>query len=562
MKILYFLLLPVVLLAQQIPFPQDTIAYNDRFNNRQYAAFDLSGKIQIAYSGQIGTNSTTCEIYYAKENNDGSFTTINITNNSYNENYPTLSIDQNNKTHIGFVARDDVNYQVKYVNNVSGTFTNPIYITTGGLNKAVPFSKIGPDSVMHFVYFTNEVGQDYVYYRSFRLKDSLLSPEITLAPGEMVGDFDATLDVDASGFVHIVLKSSGLKYFTNISGTFTEVPTSVTGNISYPRIKFDKQQNPVIVYRSSDSKLYITKKSGSSFTTPLALTPAGQLPSGQVHIAIDDSNYVYLTYQSSQAASGKGFYLIYGKDDTFSDTLNLGAPTEGYVTRNSSQTIAKGKGDIAIFYSPGGMRNGQAACDIFMKRGNIFNPTPVELKSFTALVQGNNVILNWSTSTEKNNYGFDVERKAVNGNWNKAAFINGNGTSVSENYYSFSDAVPGKGKYSYRLKQLDFDGSFEYSNTIEVETGVPGSFSLAQNYPNPFNPSTVIDYSLPYASNMELSLYDILGNKIAVLVNENKPAGNYTYQFDAGKLNLSSGVYIYEMKAGEFIQSRKLTFIK
>lgn len=568
MKILYFFLFPVLLIAQQLPFPQDTVAYNNLFNNRQYAAFDQDGKIHVTYSASEGTASTTCEIYYAKENADGSFTTIPITNNSFNDNYPTLSFDQNQKMHVGYIGRDAVNFQIKYINNVSGSFLNPIDITTGGPNKATPFSKIGPDSIMHFVYFTFETGSNNAYYRSFRLRDSVLSPELFLVAAEVSGDFQAALEIDAAGKVHILVKAGSLwggplKYYSNVSGTMTEIPTGIAVNVGYPRIKFDNQQNPVIVYRNeTDDRLYVTKKSGATFTTPYAITPGGQMPSGIQDFAIDDSNYVYVVYQSSQSASGKGFYLVYGKDNTFSDTINISAPTLGYVTRNSSHIIAKGKGDVAIFYSPGGVRNTYTICDIFMKKGNVFGPVPVELSSFTASSSGNNVTLYWSTATEKNNYGFEIERKAGNEDWNRIAFIDGKGTTVNENYYTFSDVVTARAKYFYRLKQVDFDGRFEYSNTIEVETGVPGSFGLAQNYPNPFNPATVISYALPYTAHVELNLYDVLGNKVAMLLKENKPAGTYDFHLDTRKYNLPSGVYIYRMQAGEFTNSKKLVLTK
>jgi len=198
---------------------------------------------------------------------------------------------------------------------------------------------------------------------------------------------------------------------------------------------------------------------------------------------------------------------------------------------------------------------------------------PVELTSFAASAQNNGVLLNWSTATEINNSGFDVERKQVNTNlpdgkagWSKIAFVNGNGTTSSEKKYSYFDPASGTGKnltpgkYQYRLKQIDFDGSFEYSEIVEISFGVPSKFELAQNYPNPFNPSTTISYSLPKAGYVSLKVYNALGQEIAALVNGIKEAGNHKIDFNAS--NLNSGIYFYKIEAGDITQVKKMTLIK
>lgn len=185
-------------------------------------------------------------------------------------------------------------------------------------------------------------------------------------------------------------------------------------------------------------------------------------------------------------------------------------------------------------------------------------PLPVELTSFTASATGNKVVLSWSTATEVNNRAFEVERKN-NGSWKSIGSVAGNGTTTAPKSYSYLDENVGTGKIEYRLKQIDFDGSFSYSNSIEVDM-TPGEFNLAQNYPNPFNPSTVINFSLPVASSVSLSVYNTLGEKVAELVNGMMPAGNHAVVFNAAKLN--SGLYIYEIKAGNFSSSRKMLLIK
>jgi len=194
-------------------------------------------------------------------------------------------------------------------------------------------------------------------------------------------------------------------------------------------------------------------------------------------------------------------------------------------------------------------------------------PLPVELTSFIALAGKDGVQLNWSTATEVNNYGFDIERCVAQignlcNNWEKIGFVQGHGNSNSPKDYSFVDANPPAGKVLYKLKQIDFDGTFEYSKAVEVNVETPQEFRLAQNYPNPFNPSTVINYQLPKDGNVTLKVYDMLGREVATLVNEYQKPGIYNYKFSIANYQLPSGIYIYQLKAGNFIETKKLMILK
>lgn len=188
------------------------------------------------------------------------------------------------------------------------------------------------------------------------------------------------------------------------------------------------------------------------------------------------------------------------------------------------------------------------------------DPLPVELSSFSAQIINKNVILNWETATEVRNYGFDVEKSFDGKVFIKLGFVQGNGNSNSNKYYSFEDNSPETGINYYRLKQIDTDGSFEYSKIISINLNVPTEFTLSQNYPNPFNPTTTIDFTLPSDTFVSLKVYDLLGNETTSLISEPKEAGSYSLQFDG--TNLASGNYIYVINAGGKIITKKMTLLK
>lgn len=185
---------------------------------------------------------------------------------------------------------------------------------------------------------------------------------------------------------------------------------------------------------------------------------------------------------------------------------------------------------------------------------------PVELSAFTASTNKDNVVLNWNTKTEINNRGFEIERKSVDGHYTTIAFVNGNGTTTEQQSYSYTDTKLAQGTYSYRLKQLDFNGNFEYSFAVEANVTNPMDYSLLQNYPNPFNPSTIISFNLPEKSNIKLSVYNVLGQVVATLVNGVVDAGTHNVTFDAS--NLNSGVYFYKLEADHFTQTMKMMLTK
>ena len=192
---------------------------------------------------------------------------------------------------------------------------------------------------------------------------------------------------------------------------------------------------------------------------------------------------------------------------------------------------------------------------------NINNPIPVEMTSFSANIVNNFVNLSWITATEINNHGFEIERSLDKTIWTIIGFKEGNGTTTETQQYFYSDDISeiSSSKLYYRLKQTDFNGSYEYSDIVEIEIA-PSTYLLEQNYPNPFNPSTTISYSIPEAGNVELKVYDILGNEVATLVNEVKSPGNYTAVLNAS--SFASGVYVYTLRTNNFVQTKKMILMK
>ncbi len=202
---------------------------------------------------------------------------------------------------------------------------------------------------------------------------------------------------------------------------------------------------------------------------------------------------------------------------------------------------------------------------------------PVELVSFKATASGKNITLEWTTASELNNAYFQIERSHDDIIYQTISTLNGNGSTTQPHSYDYKDVVEGADKVFYRLKQIDFNGSFSYSKIIEVnlqqaENSLPAKFELLQNYPNPFNPSTKIFYSVPSAKthgsesarNVALKVYDALGNEVVTLVNEAKEPGTYEVKFDASSLNreISSGVYFYRLQSESFSQVNKMILTK
>jgi len=270
----------------------------------------------------------------------------------------------------------------------------------------------------------------------------------------------------------------------------------------------------------------------------------------------DDASYtdlIGLNYVSPEASDANGWVLAVTRTTSITG-LNIADDDFVYI---------RWTGDDV---SGSGSRDEFAIDNILLSPQDV--PLPVELSSFSAIVMANGIKLNWRTETEVSNYGFEVERAApLNppqggkfGDWISLGFVEGHGNSNSPKEYSFIDNIVTGGKYSYRLKQIDNDGKFEYSKVIEIDLGAPLEYELSQNYPNPFNPSTTIKFSIPEKGNIKLMVYNILGEEIVTLIDEVKDAGVHTINYNAAELN--SGIYFYILNVNNFVAVKKMQLVK
>ncbi|MCA0389640.1 MAG: hypothetical protein LCH52_14210 [Bacteroidetes bacterium] len=275
-------------------------------------------------------------------------------------------------------------------------------------------------------------------------------------------------------------------------------------------------------------------------------------------------NRVTLTWSDNSSAEANVVLERKSGDSTSANNYSVVATLPANTVAFQDTTVSGSTG-----YTYRVKMTSQGSNSDYSNQAQVVTLVPVELSSFTSSFEGTGIKLNWVTASEKNNRGFEIERK-LNGDWQKIAFIEGRGTTTGVSNYAYDDNlrfISWKGTISYRLKQIDFDGSTAFSPVVAVEVDLtPTEFALFPNYPNPFNPSTVIKYALPSDSKVSLKVYSLNGELLADLVNSNQPAGYHDMVFNAA--NLSSGVYLYVIDAAplkggnSFRQVKKMVLMK
>lgn len=262
---------------------------------------------------------------------------------------------------------------------------------------------------------------------------------------------------------------------------------------------------------------------------------------------------------------GKNLMPGYDLEDTYRNIIKI----KFIILDNSKKvniSIKSETNQIGLFVNMGNNPNTFEMIDTKLSSPILLNdiPLPIRLAEFKGNVSGRDVNLIWKTSFEENNHGFEIERKSSDGEFSKIGFIEGNNKSSS---YSFIDRKLNNGKFTYRLKQIDNNGNYEYFNLDnDIVVGLPHKYNLSQNYPNPFNPSSKIDFELPKDCRVNILIYDMLGREVNALVNnESMQAGYHTVEINASKF--ASGTYFYKMHTSEVTGNqqdivKKMTVVK
>jgi hypothetical protein len=471
-------------------------------------------------------------------------TNFNIRTGGKDENYG-ISLDGSGGPDIfgyTWIDSNEPNGPVYEWNDISSTGTLVTnWIATGTFDpKDEGFA--GPfDIGFQFKFYGESKTQVYVASNGFLHFETLSSNTFTnttipnsAAPNNLIAPFWDDLDGRTQGTVHY--KQDGNKFIIQ----FTDWQKySGTGSLTFQ----------IVLYSNGRIMYYYENMVGTLNSATVGIENAS------------GTDGLQIAYNASYISNGLAVKIAAEPDwmavNTQSGTI-YNNNTIALVLEMNSEDLEFGLYSMDVVINTNDPANSEIIVPVSML---VEDEIPVELKSFTAKVSGQNITLFWSTATETNNQGFSIERKStVDNDWVTLAFIDGTGTTTEQTDYSFTDRLKKIGSYSYRLKQADFDGTFTYSNIILIDAVKPDKFALSQNYPNPFNPSTTISFAIPELAKVNLVIYNSLGENIAELVNTTLEAGYHQVNFDAS--NFPSGVYFYKIHAGNFMQTRKMLLVK
>ena len=410
---------------------------------------------------------------------------------------------------------------------LKGNWTN-----AGSFNanaKTVTFNGVAQQTVSGATTFDNLVLNNTAGLNL--LNSAIVNNLLTITSGSITVSSGETLSFGSNGS----LSSESAGQYAAGSVSASANISTVSTNIAGLGISIDPKGNDLgatNIIRSSGANTAVEINGARSINRRWKITPTNQ-PSTDVTVTLswvaDDDNSKILSQ-----------VYVWKSEDNGNTWLQAAGPFNAESTHSVTFTTSSFS-DFTV--------------------SDLNNPLPVELNTFSSDVNERNVQLNWSTATEINSYMFSVEQsKSGSDNWKLLGQIKAGGYSNSPKYYSFLNKNLTTGKYAYRLKMIDNDGTYKYSPVVEAEIGLPKNFELAQNYPNPFNPTTTIDFQLPFTGKTTLEVFSLTGQKVAVLLDQVKEAGYYTINFNA--FGIPSGVYFYKLQAGSFTQTRKLIILK
>ena len=436
----------------------------------------------------------------------------------------------------------------------------------------------GPQFIWNDISSTGNEATNWTSVSTFNPKDEGYSGPFNIGFNfKYYGVEYSQVYVNANGFLTFLPYTSS-SYSNSIlpgtagpNGIIAAFWDDLDGSNGNGKVYYKADDNKFII-QYTDWKRYSSSSSGT-FTFQIVLNSSGTI------------NYYYYSINGTKTESVIGF-----ENETGTDGLTIDFRS-GYAENNLAVKIAAEPEWMNLSEQSGTLYNsyhsnliisfsssidllpGLYQMDVLVKSNDPLNSeitipvsynlggvVPVELTSFTADIQNESVMLKWITVTETNNQGFEVERSVNNKEWNKIGYVAGNGNSTEKIEYLFVDKIERSGKFYYRLKQIDYDGTINFTSSIEAEIISPLNYSLEQNFPNPFNPSTNIKYSIASDDLVTVKVYDVLGNEIAMLVNQRQDAGKYEILFDASKL--SSGIYIYSITTSNYADQRKMLLIK
>lgn len=383
------------------------------------------------------------------------------------------------------------------------------------------------------------------------------------ALGMSMGDNTTLYYGTSDGKVYSLSDPSGMPSRTDITGG--SFPSGYVSSIAVD--PSDAQKVMVVFSNYNVSKVWYSSNGGSSWTNVdgnlsaavSARSAAMFTLSGVTHYFLATSVGLYFTTDVSgtpswtQEATSSIGNVVCAMLDWRIDTGSLPKSAGNSLSKTnaiSGVTLAVGTHGRGVFTT------------------QFTTPLPVELVAFSGLYNTSSIELAWETATELNNYGFEIEKSSDKSSWKNVGFVKGHGNSNSPKYYSFSDEdITGGNKMYYRLKQIDIDGTYEFSSVVEISV-ILTDYKLSQNYPNPFNPSTKISYTLPETANVKVDVYSITGELVTQLVNLKQNSGNYSVEFNTSDFSsVSSGMYIYRISAKgisgkDFVQTKKMLLLK